>query len=126
MSAVEHIVGTIPEALSDPAAVAEALTQAFAQVREAIVQDRPVLIRVPAEDLLGHFGTARAAYANALVGMCRAVAFEGGAKGWRINVVAVPAGLEQSSDELERVVSHDSMTGQVVTLGTTLIGRLAP
>ena len=110
----------------DAAEVGLALAEIFVRVRAAIAEDRPVVVRVDAEDLLGHQGPERAAYVNAIIGICRAVAFEGASKGWRINVVAAPRDSGVTTDQLLDVVAHPSMTGQVVTLGSGLVGRVAP
>lgn len=123
---VEHIDGKLSDALDDPCALGDELTRVFTRMQEAIGQGDEVVIRVLAEDLLGHRGPVQAAYVNGLLGMCRAVAFEGGSKGWKANVVAVPSDMELSIDELASVVAHPSMTGQIVTLGTIIVGRLAP
>lgn len=102
-----------------------ALAAAFLQVQEAIGAERPVVFVVPSEDVLGHRDAARAAGAGALIGMCRAAAFEGARAGWQANVLAVPADQEISDEE---AASHfaPGVSGQVVTLGTSLVGKVAP
>jgi NAD(P)-dependent dehydrogenase (short-subunit alcohol dehydrogenase family) len=103
-----------------------ALDRAFLQVRAAIAQESPVVIVVPAEDLMGHRSPEGAAYVNALVGMTRAVAFEGARAGWRINVVAVPSAHGLDDSEAVRAVATEGLSGQVVTLGIALLGKLIP
>jgi NAD(P)-dependent dehydrogenase (short-subunit alcohol dehydrogenase family) len=106
--------------------VGRALAEIFERVRTAIGEDRPVVVRVDAEDLLGHQGPERAAYVNAIIGIARAVAFEGASKGWRINVVAAPRESLVTTDQVLDLVGNPSMTGQVVTLGSGLVGRVSP
>ena len=102
-----------------------ALVDAFERVQVSISTGDSVTIVVPSPDLLGHRGPERGAYVGALVGMARAVAFEGARGGWQANVLAVPPGHEISDAE---IVNHfpAGLTGQVVTLGPSLVGKVAP
>lgn len=109
----------------DAHAVRSAVVTAFEQVREAVLAGESVVLVVPAGDLLGHAGPERGALAGALAGLARAVAFEGARPGWIINVLAVPDGLELDDDEAAARVP-DGATGQVVTLGAALVGKVAP
>lgn len=118
--------GSSARVAGDAAEVGRALAEIFEGVRTAIGEDRPVVVRVDAEDLLGHQGPERAAYVNAIIGIARAVAFEGASKGWRMNVVAAPHESPVTTNQVLDVVGHPSMTGQVVTLGSSLAGRVAP
>ncbi|MFF2846084.1 hypothetical protein ACFVT5_07115 [Streptomyces sp. NPDC058001] len=102
-----------------------ALVDAFAQVRAAVAAEQRITLVVPADDLLGHRGPERGAYVGALVGIARAVAFEGARAGRRINVLAVPSGTELSDAEVDGYIA-DGLSGQVVTVGTALIGKVAP
>ncbi|MCR1783677.1 hypothetical protein KVF89_14140 [Nocardioides carbamazepini] len=116
-------------AIDDPAldarGVRAALLVAFGQVQKAIGADEDIVVVVPAADLLGHRGPARAALVGGLVGIVRAVAFEGARPGWRINALALPDEVDLSDDTaVERV--PDGLSGQVVTMGTALIGKVAP
>jgi hypothetical protein len=109
----------------DLAGVRSALLTAFEQVKAAIAAGEDVLMAVPAADLLGHRGPERGAYVGGLVGMVRAVAFEGARPGWVINVVALPEGVEVADGDLDLYVGA-GVTGQVVTVGTGLLGKVAP
>jgi hypothetical protein len=113
---------TEPETLDE---IRVALVDAFERVQVAISTGDSVAIVVPSPDLLGHRGPERGAYVGALVGIVRAVAFEGTRAGWQANVLAVPSGHEISDAE---VVNHfpEGVSGQVVTVGTALVGKVAP
>lgn len=104
----------------------ESLNSVFVEVQAAIGAGEDVALVVCADDLLGHRSPEQAAFANALVGMARAVAFEGVKPGWRINVVAVPSPTTLDAGEVEALLGSERLSGQVLTLGTGLVGRLLP
>lgn len=108
----------------DPMAVRSAVVSAFEQVQQAVLAGQSVVLVVPAADLVGQGGPERGALAGALVGLARAVAFEGARPGWTANVLALPAGLDLDDEEAARRVPEGA-SGQVVTLGTTLAGKVA-
>ncbi|MCW2767868.1 hypothetical protein [Nocardioides sp.] len=111
---------------SDADELGAALEVAFRAIKNAIANDDAVVVVVPSEDLLGHRSPVGAAYVNALIGMTRAVAFEGARVGWKINTVAVPSTSELTDRQAIDAVAADGLTGQVLTLGTALVGRLIP
>ena len=106
--------------------VGASLRKVFTQVRAAIDEGSHVVLAVRSADLLGHRGALTGAYVGALVGMARAVAFEGVKPQWRINVVAAPAGRELSDRETVTCIGDDQMSGQVIVLGPELLGKVAP
>ena len=110
---------------TDLAQVRSALVDAFERVQRAIGDDQQVVVVVPAADLLGHRGPERGAYVGGLVGMVRAVAFEGARPGWSINALALPEGVEVADTEVPAYVGA-GVTGQVVTVGAGLVGKVAP
>jgi hypothetical protein len=110
---------------TDLAQVRAALVDAFERVQSAIGDEQPVVVVVPAADLLGHRGPERGAYVGGLVGMVRAVAFEGARPGWSINALALPDGVEVPDGDVSSYVGA-GVTGQVVTVGAGLIGKVAP
>lgn len=118
-----------PRALDDAGldapGVRTALVSAFEAVQGAIASDRPVVVVVPSADLLGHRGPERAALVGGLVGLARAVAFEGARPGWRINVLAVPDG-EDLDDGAAAARVPAGASGQVIALGASLVGKVAP
>lgn len=109
----------------DLAQVRAALVDAFEHVQRAIADGQQVVVVVPSEDLLGHRGPRRGAYVGGLVGMVRAVAFEGARPGWSINALALPDGVEVSDSDAASYVGA-GVTGQVVTVGSGLVGKVAP
>lgn len=109
----------------DAHAVRAAVVSAFERVRDAVLAGEAVVLIVPSGDIIGHGGPERGALAGALVGLARAVAFEGARPGWTINVLAVPDGLELDDDGAVGRVP-EGVSGQVITLGTALIGKVGP
>lgn len=105
--------------------VRESLLAAFDEAQAAVEQGRAIIFEVVADDLLGHRSPERAAYVGGLVGIARAMAFEGAKSGWRANVVARPAEQQLSDQELEEACPVGA-SGQVITLGTRLVGKVAP
>jgi hypothetical protein len=108
-----------------PHDVAVELEKAFVRVQSAIAEGRPVTMLVVAADLLGHRSIELAAYVGGLVGIARAVAFEGVREQWQCNVVAVPDPATLTDDEVWANVPANA-TGQIITLGTQLLGKVAP
>lgn len=109
----------------DAVAVRSSVVSAFELVQEAVLGGEAVVLVVPAADLVGQCGPERGALAGALVGLARALAFEGARLGWSVNVLALPDGLELDDDEAARRVPEGA-SGQVLTLGTALVGKVAP
>ena len=111
--------------VTDLGEVRAALVKAFEQVQAAIAAGQRVTLVVPADDLLGHRGPQRGAYVGALAGIARAVAFEGARAGWQVNVLALPPGTELSDAESDGYFA-DGLSGQIVIVGTSLVGKAAP
>jgi NAD(P)-dependent dehydrogenase (short-subunit alcohol dehydrogenase family) len=128
----------------DPGAVTQALTAAFAAIREALEAQRPVVVVVAAGDLLGQGDPLDAAVASGLLGMVRTLAIEGAKPGWRINVVAGPGVAEdgeeeefgvapeaEAADEEDPValtigmLAESQLTGQLLQAGGANLGKLA-
>jgi hypothetical protein len=112
----------------EPSGLAEVrtgLVDAFERVQRAIVAEESVVVVVAAADLLGHRGPELGAYVGGLVGMVRAVAFEGARPGWVINALALPDGVEVADPDVSSYVGT-GVTGQVITVGAGLVGKVAP
>ena len=103
--------------VTDLGEVRAALVKAFEQVQAAIAAGQRVTLVVPADDLLGHRGPQRGAYVGALAGIARA--------GWQVNVLALPPGTELSDAESDGYFA-DGLSGQIVIVGTSLVGKAAP
>jgi hypothetical protein len=101
------------------------LVSAFETTRGALEAGDPVALVVHAPDLLGQGTLEDASVATGLLGLMRAVVFEGGSKGWLVNVIAVPSGDETPSALIETVCST-GLTGQVLTTGTAGVGKVIP
>ncbi|WP_167042387.1 hypothetical protein [Salinibacterium sp. ZJ454] len=101
------------------------LEAVFLEVQAAVTDGRAIAIVVPSEHLLGARSPEGAAYVNALVGLARAVAFEGAKPGWRINVVAAP-GADADDETVRGLTAAEGLSGQLLTLGTGLVGRITP
>lgn len=110
---------------ADLAALRDGVIEVFELVQTAIAQGRQVVIVVNAEDLLGHGGPELGAYVGALIGIARAVAFEGARPGWSCNVLAVPPERVLTDDEVVSLMPPE-VTGQVITLGAGLVGKVSP
>ena len=105
--------------------IAGQLLAAFEATREAIAADGPVIIVVRSADLLGQGSLEDAAVANGLLGLMRAVVFEGGAKGWRVNVVATTTG-EDPPGEVLSALALPGVTGQLLNLNIAAVGKVVP
>ncbi|HEX4306671.1 MAG TPA: hypothetical protein VHZ54_11570 [Solirubrobacterales bacterium] len=112
----------------DPDRVTPTLTGAFAAVRAALAEDRPVAVVVDAADLEGQGTPADAAVATGLLGMVRALAIEGAKPGWRVNVVARGAGEDEDRavEEAVAMLGDSSLSGQLLQLGGANLGKVVP
>jgi NAD(P)-dependent dehydrogenase (short-subunit alcohol dehydrogenase family) len=106
--------------------VTPALTQAFAEAREALDAGRPVAVLVDAGDLLGQGSPLDAAVATGLLGMVRTLGIEGVKPGWRVNVVAGGDGDESVVEETVAMLAGSSLTGQLLTVGGANLGKVVP
>ena len=105
--------------------IAGQLRSAFEATRDAVAAEASVIIVVRSADLLGQGSLEDAAVATGLLGLMRAVVFEGGAKGWRVNVVATVTGDDPPSEVLS-ALDLAGVTGQVLNLNTANVGKVVP
>jgi hypothetical protein len=110
---------------ADLADVKAQLVAAFETTRAALEAGDPVALVVHGPDLLGQGTLEDASVATGLLGLMRAVVFEGGSKGWTVNLIAVPPDDETPSALVE-AISSTGLTGQVLTTGTASIGKVIP
>jgi NAD(P)-dependent dehydrogenase (short-subunit alcohol dehydrogenase family) len=103
-----------------------ALLDAFLRAREAVVGGRSVVAVVRDGDLLGHGEAADAAFANALVGLVRALATEGAREGWTVNALAVPDEMraDQRDAWIARLARGEGAGGALLRLGDLQLGRV--
>ena len=106
--------------------VADQLREAFLRAREAIEASESVVIVAQATDLLGQGSLEDAAVATGLLGLMRAITFEGASKGWQINMVAVDAGAQASAELLAMAGQPGPLKGQVLNAGTGHMGKVIP
>lgn len=116
-----------PEPLGDdPGAVTPALTSAFLAAREALEAGRPVVVVLAAGDLLGQGSPLDAGVATGLLGMVRTFAIEGAKPGWQINVVAGGEGDEEAVEETVAMLAGSALSGQLLQVDATNLGKLVP
>lgn len=102
----------------------EALLGAFAECRDALADERSVLVVLDEADLLGHGRPIDAAVAHGLVGLVRAFAVEGVKPGWHINAVSVPEREPDAAVADESLPSLEHASGVVLRLGFSHLGRV--
>ena len=107
-------------------AVTPTLTDAFVAVREAVADERPVVVVVDGADLLGQGASADAAVATGLLGMIRTFAIEGTKPGWSVNLVASREGHEQEAEAAVAMLAASGLSGQVIEVGTAHLGKVVP
>lgn len=107
------------------AEVGERLRDAFVLVQECMADETPVVLCVDGPALLGQASLEDAAVATGLVGLARAVAFEGGTKGWAVSVLAVDPGAEPDP-ELVQLASTPALSGQVLNVSGGALGKVVP
>jgi hypothetical protein len=109
---------------ADPGGVTAALTEAFAAIRAAVEAGRPVVVVLGAGDLLGQGAPLDAAVATGLLGMVRTFGIEGRKPGWRVNVVAGTPEAGDAVDEAVAMVAASGLTGQLIEVGGTDLGKV--
>jgi hypothetical protein len=107
------------------AEVGDRLREAFLLVQECMAEETPVVIYVDGPALLGQASLEDAAVANGLIGLARAVGFEGATKGWSVTVVAVDRGVDLDA-ELVRIATIPALSGQVLNVSTGRLGKVVP
>ena len=107
-------------------ALEDELTRAFAIVRSALQRGDAVVVRLDERDVQGAGDPAAAAFAHGLLGLVRALAFEGRAAGWRINALALPRDLPPAEGAawIERLSDPQGASGALVRLGDEHLGRV--
>ncbi len=106
-------------------AVAPALGGAFATIRTALEEGRPVAVVLAAGDLLGQGSPLDAAVATGLLGMVRTLAIEGAKPGWRVNVVAAGEGEEEEAvEETVATLAGSRLSGQLLQVGGANLGKV--
>lgn len=104
--------------------VAGQLHDAFTAARDAVAAEEPVVFVAHGPDLLGQGSVQDGAVAGGLLGMMRALMFEGGRKGWHVNLVAVDPGVEPAPGLIEAAASLPDLNGQVLNASSGHIGKV--
>lgn len=108
--------------------VEERLVDAFHVARECAAQGTPLVYVVHSADLRGMRSVPASTLATALVSCARAVAFEFQREGVSANVVAIPTDVDHSSAArvIGGLLADPVLTGELVDLGSTKLGKLQP
>ncbi len=114
---------------SDPQnwdALEKELDEVFRLTQEAVLAGLPIVYVVSEPAIWGHQSPLRSALATALMGGARSAAVEGARNGLAANVVATDEGVDpvQLADTIDFLLSS-GLSGQVLTCGTTHLGRPA-
>lgn len=105
--------------------VGDRLREAFVLVQEAMATQTSVVLCVDAPALLGQGSVEDCAVATGLLGLARAVGFEGARKGWSVSVLAVDAGAEPDP-ELVRLASTPGLSGRLLDVSAGTLGKVVP
>jgi len=114
---------------SDPvdwAALEAELDEVFRLTQEAVLSGEPIVYVIHEPAVWGHATPLRSALATALMGGMRSAAVEGARAGLTANVVATDDNVDpaQLADTIE-FLQTSGLTGQLLTCGTTHLGRPA-
>jgi NAD(P)-dependent dehydrogenase (short-subunit alcohol dehydrogenase family) len=121
----ETLVIRQPRLGEDHERVTQALTDAFSQMRGAVLDGRAVVVVLDDRDLLGQGTVADAALATGLLGLARAFALEGARPGWRVNALAHRGAEGEVEDHLDQLAGS-ALSGQLIRVGTEHLGRVWP
>jgi hypothetical protein len=105
--------------------VTGALSEAFSEMRSAVLEERPVVALLDDRDLLGQRTVADAALATGMLGLVRAFALEGARVGWQVNALT-HRGEEEEVDRLLALLAESGLSGQLLRIGTDHLGRVWP
>jgi hypothetical protein len=104
--------------------VAAQLHDAFVAARGAVDAGEAIVVVAAGADLLGQGSIEDAAVACGLLGMVRALMFEGGRKGWHVNLIAVDRGAEPDAAMLDAATTIPALNGQVLNASSAHIGKV--
>lgn len=102
------------------------LREAFVLTKAALLSDKPVVLCVDGPSLLGQADPSDAAVATGMLGLARALAFEGGSKGWKINVIALNPGDEPGLELIALASSAPGLNGQLLNVSSSSVGKVIP
>jgi hypothetical protein len=105
--------------------VGDRLREGFLLVQQAMAEEEPVVLCVDAAALLGQASLEDCAVATGLLGLARAVGFEGARKGWAVSVLAVDAGAAPDP-ELVRLAATPGLSGRLLDVSSGTLGKVVP
>jgi hypothetical protein len=104
------------------------LQRAFQMARAAAQAEESFVFVVHHDDLLGRRGPGMAMVATGLLSAARTAAIEGSRKGWTANVIAFDdeAGQSHVEEWAERMLDSNGVTGELIRLGPSHLGKALP
>ncbi len=104
------------------------LDRAFQMSRAAALDEESFVYVVHHDDLLGRRGAGNAMVASGLLSAARTAALEGARKGWTANVIAREddADPKEVGEWAERMLESHGVTGELIRIGSTHIGKALP
>ncbi len=104
------------------------LDRAFQMSRAAARDEESFVYVVHHDDLLGRRGAGDAMVASGLLSAARTAALEGVRKGWTANVIARDENADPKEVKLwaERMLESHGVTGELIRIGSTHIGKALP
>lgn len=104
------------------------LERAFVMSRAAAQAEESFVFVVHHDDLLGRRGAGNAMVAAGLLSAARTAAIEGSRKGWTVNVIAHDddADPEQIDRWARRMLDSNGVTGELIRLGASHLGKALP
>ncbi len=112
----------------DWAEVRAELERVFRLSRQAAQNEESFVYVVHHDDLLGRRGPGNAMVATGLLSAARTAAIEGSRKGWTANVIAYDDDTDPGAVDrwAERLTDSDGVTGEVIRIGFSHIGKALP
>jgi len=104
------------------------LDRAFRMSRAAAMEEESFVYVVHHDDLLGRRGVGNAMVASGLLSAARTAALEGVRKGWTTNVIAHDDDADPKDVEkwAERMLESRGVTGELIRIGSTHMGKALP
>ena len=104
------------------------LDRAFRMSRAAAMEEESFVYVVHHDDLLGRRGAGNAMVASGLLSAARTAALEGVRRGWTTNVIAYDDDADPKDIEkwAERMLESRGVTGELIRIGSTHIGKALP
>lgn len=110
----------------DPSRLGESLTDGFTTIRDALESGESVVVLLDEDQLSRPGDPWKASLASGLIGLVRALAFEGRKQGWQINALALPGDTDpqERTAWVERLSSPTGANGVLVRLGQDHLGKV--